>query len=59
MGPRWSLTSQLARNPLAWLIEIEGMIVDVRQISRALQEEAFRKGAIPFVPEDRNIGRLI
>jgi len=24
LDPRWSLPSQLARNPLAWLIEIDG-----------------------------------
>ena len=36
---------------MAWLIEIDGLIVDARRIPRALQEEAFRQGAIPFVPD--------
>ncbi|MFP3709283.1 hypothetical protein SB783_35285 [Paraburkholderia sp. SIMBA_009] len=52
LDPRWSLPSQLARNPLAWLIEIDGLIVDARRIPRNLQEEAFRQGVIPFVPDE-------
>ncbi|RQN33901.1 DUF6398 domain-containing protein [Paraburkholderia tropica] len=50
LDPRWSLPSQLDRNPLVWLIEINGMVVDARCIPRNLQEEAFRLGVIPFVP---------
>lgn len=52
LDPRWSLPSQLARNPLAWLIEIDGLVVDARRIPRNLQEEAFRQGVIPFVPDE-------
>ncbi|WP_175924551.1 DUF6398 domain-containing protein [Burkholderia latens] len=52
LDPRWSLPSQLARNPLAWLIEIDGLIVDARRIPRNLQEEAFRQGVIPFIPDE-------
>ena len=54
IGPldlNWSLPSRLVENPMAWLIEIDGLIVDARRIPRALQEEAFRQGAIPFVPD--------
>ncbi|AOJ04493.1 hypothetical protein WS70_21980 [Burkholderia mayonis] len=51
LGPRWSLPSQLARSPLAWIIEIDGLIVDARRIPRNLQEDAFRQGVIPFVPD--------
>jgi hypothetical protein len=54
MDPRWSRPSQIAMNPIAWLIELNGMIVDARRIPRALQEEAFRQGAIPFVPGDES-----
>lgn len=52
LDPRWSLPSQLARNPLAWLIEVDGLIVDARRIPRNLQEEAFRQGVIPFIPDE-------
>jgi AraC-like DNA-binding protein len=51
LDPRWSRPSQLASNPLAWLIEMDCLIVDARHIPRELQEEAFRQGAIPFIPD--------
>jgi hypothetical protein len=48
---RWTLPSQMDRNPTAWMIEINGLIVDARYLKREFQEEAFRKGLIPYVPE--------
>jgi hypothetical protein len=49
--PRWTLPSQMDRNPMAWMIEINGLIVDARCLKREFQEEAFRKGLIPYIPE--------
>jgi hypothetical protein len=50
LDPRWCLPSRLADNPLAWLIEVNGMIVDARWLPREIQEEAYRRGMIPFLP---------
>ncbi|MGF6812938.1 hypothetical protein OKW30_008155 [Paraburkholderia sp. Clong3] len=50
MDPRWSLPSQLAENPMAWMLEVNGYIVDARQMPRDFQEEAFRRGFIPYIP---------
>jgi hypothetical protein len=50
LDPRWCIQSLMAKNPLAWMIEIDGMIVDARQLPREIQEEAHRLGLIPFVP---------
>ena len=50
LDPRWCLPSRLADNPLAWLVEVNGMVVDVRWLPREVQEEAYRKGLIPFLP---------
>jgi hypothetical protein len=47
---RWCLPSRLADNPLAWLIELDGFIVDARHVSRDIQEEALRRGLIPYLP---------
>jgi hypothetical protein len=47
----WCLPSRLADNPLTWMIEVNGFIVDIRMMPRELQEEAHRLGLIPFVPE--------
>lgn len=50
MDPRWSLPSQLGENPMAWMLEVNGYIVDARQMPRDFQEEAFRRGFIPYIP---------
>ena len=40
----------LERHPLAWLVEVNGLIVDVRQLPPELQAEARRRGLIPHLP---------
>jgi hypothetical protein len=50
--PRWSLPSRIESNPLAWMVQVNGFIVDVRSQPRAIQEEAFRLGLIPYIPGD-------
>ena len=49
MDPRWSLPSRLADNPLAWMITVNGIIMDARSAPREVQEEAFRLGLIPYL----------
>ena len=46
---RWTLPSQLADSPMAWMIEIDGLVVDARRLPLAIQEVAFQKGIIPYV----------
>ena len=53
MDPAWSLPSRLADNPLVWMVQINGLIVDLRKSPRELQEAAFNKGLIPYIPADR------
>jgi len=50
LDPRWCLPSRLADNPLVWMIEVNGIVVDVRMMPREFQEEAHGLGLIPFVP---------
>lgn len=49
--PDWTLPSKIEQNPLAWMITVNGLIVDARHAPRALQEEAYRKGLIPYLPD--------
>jgi hypothetical protein len=49
---KWMLPSRADQHPLAWMISINGFIVDVRSLPRFIQEEAYRKGLIPYLPED-------
>ena len=50
---KWTLPSELDKSGLVWMISVDGLIVDVRYCSREIQEEAFRKGYIPYIPADR------
>ena len=50
MDPHWTLPSRMADNPMAWMIQVNGMIVDARKLPREIQEEAFRLGMIPYLP---------
>jgi hypothetical protein len=53
LDPRWTLPSKLQDNPLVWMLEVNGFMIDIRNAPLELQEEAFRLGLIPFVPERR------
>ncbi len=53
MDRRWSTRNMLERNPLVWMVEVDGLPADIRQAPRQVQEEAVRGGIIPFVPEKR------
>jgi hypothetical protein len=37
-------------SPLTWLLEVDGMLVDIRQAPVHLQVQAFELGLIPYVP---------
>lgn len=50
LDPHWCLPSNLADNPLAWMIMVNGLIVDVRRMPLEIQEVAFEKGLIPYIP---------
>ena len=50
--PEWTLPSRMEDNPLAWMIQVNGLLADARHLPREIQEEAFRKGLIPYVPDD-------
>lgn len=50
MDPNWTLPSKIDTNPLIWMIDINGFIVDARYAPRAIQEEAFNRGLIPYIP---------
>lgn len=53
LNPDWTLPSRYADNPLVWHVEINGMLVDIRQKSREQQETAFQEGLIPYIPADQ------
>lgn len=50
-GNNWSLPSKMAQHPTAWMIQLNGFIVDVRTQPKEIQEIAYEKGLIPYLPE--------
>ena len=53
MSPEWTLPSRLADNPLVWMLEVNGLMIDIRGAPPELQRLAFEKGLIPFIPAER------
>jgi hypothetical protein len=47
----WCLPSRLKNSTAVWMISFNGFIVDVRTMPREIQEIAFEKGLIPFLPD--------
>jgi Domain of unknown function (DUF6398) len=50
MDPKWTLPPKVDDNLPVWIIQVNGFIIDVRHAPREIQEEAFRKGLIPYIP---------
>ena len=47
------LKSIVAQDPLVWMAEVNGMLVDIREMPREVQVIAFEKGMIPYIPADQ------
>ena len=50
------LPSLLETSPLVWMAEVNGFLVDLRDMPREVQEIALEKGMVPFVPTGRRGG---
>jgi len=51
LDPEWLLRSRIKDNPMAWMVKVNGFMLDARFLKREIQEELYRKGVIPFIPE--------
>lgn len=47
------LKSLIANNPAIWYLSVNGIMADVREMPREIQEKAFHKGLIPYIPADK------
>jgi hypothetical protein len=52
MHPDWTLPSRVDRNPMIWILNVNGYMVDIRSMPREVQVIAFEKGLIPYIPAD-------
>jgi hypothetical protein len=50
----WSLPSRMSENPMTWMLMVNGIIIDVRSAPREVQDLAFNKGLIPYIPDDED-----
>ncbi|WP_204139437.1 DUF6398 domain-containing protein [Halomicronema sp. CCY15110] len=50
LDPDWCLPSKLGDNPLAWMISVNGMILDARSAPPEVQEQLAAAGIIPYAP---------
>lgn len=57
LDPNWSLPSRLDDNPMVWMLNVNGFLMDIRHAPREAQVVAFEKGLIPYIPADRHQGR--
>jgi hypothetical protein len=48
----WCLPSRLADHPTAWMISIDGFILDARTAPYEIQVAAYEAGVIPYIPSD-------
>jgi len=53
MDPEWCLPSLLDDNPLVWMLEVDGLVIDARTAPIEFQHEAYRLGLIPYVPAEK------
>jgi hypothetical protein len=44
---------RLADNPLIWLLQVNGFIIDIGDAPVEVQQAAFERGLIPYLPADR------
>ena len=51
--PQWTLPSLVEKNPLFWMAEVNGLLLDLRDMPREIQEIAFQDRLIPYIPADR------
>ncbi len=52
-SPQWTLPSRLTENPLVWMLQVDGLMVDIRRAPVELQRLAYEKGLIPFIPAEQ------
>ena len=49
-SPEFQRADVAAQNPLAWIIDVNGLAVDARHVPPGIQAEAYRRGLIPYIP---------
>src|SRR4051812_22895311 len=54
--PEWTLPSLIGKNPLVWMAEGDGLIVDWRTMPRKIRKTGLEKGFTPYIFASRKGG---
>ncbi|MDR1804079.1 MAG: DUF6398 domain-containing protein [Treponema sp.] len=49
----WILPEFIEDSPVIWMVMVNGLIVDIRDMPLEIQHQAFEMGLIPYVPGER------
>lgn len=47
---KWLLPSRLESHPHIWIVQVNGLYMDVRDLPLDIQQQAYERGIIPFLP---------
>lgn len=50
LDPDWCISVEPEDNPMVWMLDIGGLMMDIRMAPLQVQEEAYQLGLIPFIP---------
>ena len=53
LDPDFTIASLVDDNPLIWMFEMNGFVIDIRQAPREMQAAAYENGLIPYIPADQ------
>jgi hypothetical protein len=59
MDPEFSRRDMIDKNPMVWLLEVDGFLVDARRLPPELQVQAWQRGLIPYVPAQSQTARQV
>ena len=51
--PEFTVASMVDKNPLVWILKVNGFLMDIRLAPRDAQVVAFENGLFPYIPADR------
>jgi len=54
LNNEWLLPEFIEYNDMIWMVKVNGFIVDVRHMPLEIQQQAYEKGIIPYVPGERD-----
>lgn len=50
ISPDWCLPSLMDANPLIWMLQVNGVVMDIRHLPLEAQQIALDQGLIPYIP---------